>query len=58
MPINKVCFVLAKIVKTNEVYVKIDDWLIQKSAFDAQETLNNKISSIFIGFHVFYKNRL
>jgi hypothetical protein len=32
-------------VRTNEVFVKIGDYLIQKSTFDASKTFNNKISS-------------
>jgi hypothetical protein len=32
-------------VRTNEVFVKIGDYLIQKSTFDASKTFNNKIST-------------
>lgn len=44
-PINKVCFIEGKIVNTNQVYIKYDDYLIQKSCQDAQLSQDNKIDS-------------
>ena len=44
-PINKVCFVQGKIINSNQVYIKYDDYLIQKSCKDAQISQSNKIDS-------------
>ena len=52
IPINSVCFFPGKVVKTNQIFVKCDDILIERSAYDAGHLLKKKLD----GKHFFQPN--